>query len=334
MKSIFDKILDTKLGFTAVLFIILPILSFGQKQPPTPPPAPVPASTPFQGGVQSNNPIKSRNTIQDPLRANELLKNDNQRKKALEVIDNLYRKPSEKELEAVLVEQELKQKYKDFLDDKDTGITHIVKDVGCAESQLVIVVSGDCLKYSMPGNGSAFSFRVNNYRIPRLADINFDGTYFKSRSIWQHGILVNIGDVPLETVNLQLPILKYLEDFRPALEYQNALSLENEINAGIRRQNLFYSRKVFAVENATFLLRSIAYRGISRRSVEGFVYNEFDYDKRKDIIIAFRIVRKYSDGSITILWKKLSSKTSPKLLPETENDSKVKKTEYIARSQK
>jgi hypothetical protein len=82
---------------------------------------------------------------------------------------------------------------------------------------------------------------------------------------------------------------------------------------GIRRDGFLYRRGLFIVENTTFALRSIAYEGKHYRAINGLTYNEFDYDKRNDVIVVFRIVEKDEAGNVTILWKELSEKNSPKL---------------------
>jgi hypothetical protein len=52
------------------------------------------------------------------------------------------------------------------------------------------------------------------------------------------------------------------------------------------------------------------------RAVRGISYNELDFDKRRDVIVAFRVVRMDPDGSISILWKQLADGESPKLNQE------------------
>ena len=60
-------------------------------------------------------------------------------------------------------------------------------------------------------------------------------------------------------------------------------------------------------------MRSIAYRGKFRRAEAGVVYNELDFDKRRDIIVVFKIVDVEPDGSATIVWRMLRESKSPKL---------------------
>ncbi|MEZ5429222.1 MAG: hypothetical protein R2747_23445 [Pyrinomonadaceae bacterium] len=228
-------------------------------------------------------------------------------------IEPLYRKPTKDELAAIAPNPRLFKKYSSFLDQSDTGLTRLVADSGCADNTKVIVATEDCMKYTMPGAGYSYSFRIDNYRLPRLADLVFTDNSFQASGVLLHGILVNIGDVPLEKVTLKTKGLKYLINFQPVTDYDRAKEIDQELTAGIIEDGFIYRRGLYAVEDATFVLRSIAYKGANYRAVQGITYNELDFDKRRDIIVAFRIVEKGEDGSITILWKELDRKDSPEM---------------------
>jgi hypothetical protein len=226
-------------------------------------------------------------------------------------ISKLYRKPTEKELKILSPENEDLQKFAAFLQQPNTGITKLVKDYGCAENPGVVVgASADCLTYTMPGAGSSYSFRTNNYQIRRLSDLTYTGNSFQSTGIMLHGLLVNIGDIPLEDVSAATKGAEFLINFEPAKDLQTALKIDSEINGGIKKEDFLYRRNLAAQENTTYLLRSIAYKGKLVRVVQGITFNELDFDKRKDVIIAFRVVRRDAD-STTIIWKELDSKKAP-----------------------
>ena len=228
-------------------------------------------------------------------------------------VEPLYRKPTSKELKAVEPSRELFVKYAPFLRQPDTGLTKLIDDKGCAENTKVVVASEDCLKYTMPGAGSSFSFRTQTYRIPRLADITFTSKSFQAAGVILHGIFVNIGDVPLEEVGLQTRGLKYLVDFQPEPDYEKGKALDSELMKGVGHDGFLYRRGLFIAENTTFALRSVAYGGKYFRAVKNLTYNEFDYDKRRDVIVVFRIVEKDDAGNVTILWKVLREKDSPEV---------------------
>lgn len=243
----------------------------------------------------------------------------------------LYRNPTKEELEILSPNVEETNKYADFLRQPNTGLIKLAADLGCAENTKVVVATADCLKYTMPGAGTSFSFRTKNYRIRRLADLTFTNNSFQATGVLLHGIFVKIGDVPLENVNLQTKGLNYLVSFQPETDYEKARSLDRQLSEGIFSDGFQYRRGFYAVENITYVLRSIAYNGKYFRAVEGVAYNEFAFDKRRDVIVSFRIVRKDSDGSVTILWKELLRKDSPKIKYRKRSDEpKFEKDNFMA----
>jgi len=245
-------------------------------------------------------------------------------------IEPLYRRPSKKELKTIEPHSELSEKYSEFLRQPNTGLTKLINDKGCADSTKVVVATESCLKYTMPGAGSSFSFRTVNYRIGRLADMTFTDNSFQASGVLLHGIFVNVGHISLEKVTLQTKGIKYLSEFQPEVNYVKAKQIDSQLTKGIRQDGYLYRRGLYIVENATFVLRSIAYGGVYYRAVSGVTYNEFDFDERKDVIIAFRIVEKDFEGNITILWKKLQEKKSPKIKRVKQNQTDVKDNNFVA----
>jgi len=231
----------------------------------------------------------------------------------------LYREPTKKELEAVAPNEELKTKYAEFLRQPNSGLIKLIKDKNCAENTKIVSADENCLKYSMPGAGNSFSFRKERYRIARLADLTFTGDSFQGTGFLTHTLLVNIGDVALESVSLQTAGLQYINEFQPEPNYNKGKIIAEKLSEGIEKDNFIYRRGHLAVENSTFVLRSIAYGGKSFRAIQGITYNEFDFDDRRDITVAFRIVEKDADENVTILWKRLSEKKSPKVIWKKKN---------------
>nr|MBA3334881.1 hypothetical protein [Acidobacteriota bacterium] len=107
--------------------------------------------------------------------------------------------------------------------------------------------------------------------------------------------------------------------------------IDRQLSEGVFSDGFQYRRGFYAVENTTYVLRSIAYDGKYFRAVEGVAYNEFAFDKRRDVTVAFRIVRKDSDGSVTILWKEILRKNSPKIKYQKRLDeTNIEKNNFLA----
>jgi len=238
-----------------------------------------------------------------------------------DVISQYYRKPNKKELRAIQPSQDDLRKHSVFLKTKDTGIFRLVPDSGCAVSTKVLVVSPECQKYSMPGGGSSFSFRIKNYRISRLADLTFTGKGIIAKGVLLEAIFVGLGDIPLDKVSLKTHGTRFLRKKKPSETAEEAHDFAKDLMDGTTRDGFAYGRGVLANENRTFVVRSIAFRGKWLNAAGGVTYNELEFDKRRDVIVAFRIVRKDSDGSIIILWKRLQNIRSPKMdIEESEKN--------------
>lgn len=248
-------------------------------------------------------------------------------------VQPLYRKPTREELQTIAPSSGLLQKFNEFLRADNTGLFKLLVDIGCADNTNIVVAKEKCLKFSMPGAGNSYSFRTNNYRIRHLADLTFSGKNFYVSGVLMHGIMVNIGDVPLESVTLQTSGLKFINEFQPTDDFEKAKLLDRQFVNGVTKDGFFYSRGLASVENTTYILRSIAYDGKIMRSVRGIPYNELDFDKRKDVTVAFRIVSLDADGSLTILWKELSRKDAPKFKKKfLERNTKIKENKFVAKN--
>lgn len=229
-------------------------------------------------------------------------------------IKPLYRRPSAEEQKLLEAEPEVSQNFAEFLRQRSTGILKLIADKGCSKDLNVIVSTAHCLKYKMPGAGSSYSFRVENHWLKHLGDLNFDGINLQSSfGILTNGIMVNIGDVSLEKTDLQNEALKTLTEFQPAQEIDKAAGFSTLLEKGIKGGDFIYGSILPVKENSTYLLRSIAYKTEFFRTIDKIEYDEFAFDKRKDILVAFRIVRFIPDESITIVWKVLDRKESPKI---------------------
>lgn len=272
--------------------------------------------TPVEQAVQRSNDIRRR--------SNELnnverfpVKTDDERRVFLKAIRPLYRKLTDEETALLSPSIEDSTKYESFLDQKNTGLTMLVTDKGCANDTKVVEASPDCAEFSMPGAGSAYSFRNERHRIHRLADINFKQNTFQALGTLTHGILVNLGDTPIEQIDLKTDGVSYLAKLKPAKDMASAGDLATKLRRGIKGGKYTYASILPVKAGATYVLRSIAYRGVIPVTIEGVSYNEIQerlgFDKRKDIIIAFKVVRFAQTENVTILWKELRSNKAPML---------------------
>jgi hypothetical protein len=109
-----------------------------------------------------------------------------------------------------------------------------------------------------------------------------------------YGMLTNLGDVSLENISRQDPRADFISTYKPpGLELQ-ARAEARRFHLGVKIDGVLYRRSLPVEENATYLLRSIGY-------------------DRSDVLVALRVVRKDTDGSVIIAWKLLKKYPAPTL---------------------
>lgn len=211
-------------------------------------------------------------------------------------------------------------KYRDFLQQPKTGLFRLFPDFDC-ETKHIIRSDGDCENF-IPGSWS-YSFRLKNHIGPDFSDIRFSDKYLISDSFLSQGIMVPLGDIPLENILLTSDGMKFLNDFKPATDKVEARKQFAQIAKVFASDGYIYSKKVKVVENVTYGMRMIAYRSKVNDSSQ-YRYGENNkidkflgvnnFDKRIDLTLAFRVVRKTQDGGITIIWKELERRDAPQLV--------------------
>ncbi|MGI8556202.1 MAG: hypothetical protein ACR2LT_07595 [Pyrinomonadaceae bacterium] len=210
--------------------------------------------------------------------------------------------------------------YADFLKQPNTGLIKLFPDAGCQDNAEIVRADAECLGW-IP-NSSFYSFRRNKYINQSVADIRYKDGFFISDGLLAQGIMAALGDISLENVSLEKNNLRLLANYKPEPKARDAAEQSEKITAGIKIGDYTYRNIWQAVENTTYALRVIAYRGVYYVPFRGYPFNILDGDTRKDVIIVFRVVRKDTDGSVTLLWKELDRKDSPKIIVPKKNKDK------------
>ena len=106
------------------------------------------------------------------------------------------------------------------------------------------------------------------------------------------GLMVQLGDVPLEEVTAQTAGVAELATLIPPLNHTEAFSLFAKNLYGYQRNGFTYGSRLSAFVNTTYVLRSML-------------------NRRADQLIAFRVVRRDNDEGLTIVWRKLQDYPKP-----------------------
>jgi len=229
------------------------------------------------------------------------------------ILDTLYRRSKDSERALLAPDPEDRNKFSAIFSQSGTGMVKLIRDFGCDEYSTAPFNEKICHKFSMPGGGSAFSFREADYQFWSLADLLYDGRSFIAFGQMSLGLMVDLGSVPLENVNVDSKGMSYLVSFIPKGEIATASRQNMALVDGVTDGGFTYKKFLPVVVGDTYVIRSVAFRGKVPRQHYELKYNELDYDRRKDIIAAFHVVRLDFNGTVTIAWRILQTKQSPEL---------------------
>jgi len=298
-----------------------------------PPPSPPPSSTPQPPAGPSANIPLNRGRVIDPRASNFPLNpvSDSDRLSARvvrlqSIIGPLYRKPNSKDTAALAPDPALVQQYSSLLKSSGTGIVLLAPDSGCANSDRVVNVSDDCLKFQFPGAGNSFSFRTEAYRLRHLADITYVDGMLRITGIFMHGIAVDLGDVAIDSASVSTAGMQFLTSFEPSTTSDDVAVIDRNLTQGVNADGFLYSKEVKPSPGRTYGIRAVAYRGKVVRSAGGIRYNELDYDKRRDVTVVFRVLEISKDG-VTLVWRKLADTEPPRIKIPKEDEKRADESE-------
>jgi len=208
-------------------------------------------------------------------------------------------------------------KYAEFLRADNTGIFRLFPDFDCVTYNY-IRIDGECANF-VP-ESSSYSFRRDKYVDKFYQDIGFSSGEFTGIGFFSQTIFSALGDVPLEQVDLTHKGLKFLAELQPDIEPAAARKTASIFLNGVETSGHKYSQNLKPADNTTYAMRSIAYKlGNSlspyseRTTTDELKFHNLSFDKRADVIVVFRVVRRDAAGDLTILWKELARKDAPKI---------------------
>jgi hypothetical protein len=154
------------------------------------------------------------------------------------------------------------------------------------------------------GGGAFYSFTRLSHEANPWSDIKFQDdqlhTGFNDQGL---GLMAVIGNAALEDVGLDNPAVRLLSQLALPALYAEHKTQAYRNKSGFKAGGSVYQSTLPAQLDVTYVLRSTIYNGM-------------------DSVIAFRIIRRDSDGGITLLWKMLSQLPvkKPKDMPREYRD--------------
>ena len=145
----------------------------------------------------------------------------------------------------------------------------------------------------MRGGGAYYSFVRLTHEYGYGSDIELtQGQFQVGFAGADFGFLTNLGNIPLETIDLNTPAVAQLMTYTPPTQTPEARQEYRRFGQGTEIEGISVKSRLPVKVHSTYLLRSVDYRD-------------------SDVLVAFNVVRKDSDGSVVILWKLLKKYPTP-----------------------
>ena len=145
------------------------------------------------------------------------------------------------------------------------------------------------------GGGAFYSFARLTHEYGFGSDINLYSGYFTVGFAGaDYGMLIKLEGARLEDVSTELPGVALLAKYNAVTTEPEARIEQRRFGTGTVIDGATYQRRVPVEVGATYVLRSI------------------DFDT-SDVLVAFRVVRQDTDGSLIIAWRMLEKYPTPRL---------------------
>ncbi|HJZ81047.1 MAG TPA: hypothetical protein VKD91_11905 [Pyrinomonadaceae bacterium] len=216
--------------------------------------------------------------------------------------------------------EEDRLKYATFLSQAGTGLVRLLP-------RWVITNTGlepqnNPRAFGINGGGAYFSFYYRTHQYGRGSDLELnrrilgpdlssddhaplrpgveglpsEATFSVGFAGADYGMMTDLGDVAVESINLDHASLAFLLKYQPPAPEPQARCEHRRFQAGVKADGRVYKSRLPTKTGDTYLLRSI-------------VYDTYD------VLVAFQVVRQESDGSVTIAWKLLKKFSRANLEP-------------------
>jgi len=145
------------------------------------------------------------------------------------------------------------------------------------------------------GGGAYYSFGRLTHQYGYGSDIALEQGYLSvGFAGCDYGMILKAGPVSLDEISVEHTSALFLAAYRPAATEPQARVEQRRFGTGDVIDGIKYSERAKAEVGMSYVLRSISY-------------------DRSDLLVAFKVVRQDTDGSLIIAWKLLQKFPKPEL---------------------
>ena len=179
--------------------------------------------------------------------------------------------------------------YAEFLTQPDTGLIRLLpreKFDSFANKTAPLTVRGGGAYYSFVRLTHEYGYGSDLELYSGYLSVGFAGA--------DYGMLTKLDGARLEDVSTELPAVMFLARYKAVTSEPEARVEQRRFGTGTVIDGVSYKERLPVEVGATYLLRSIDF-------------------ETSDVLVAFRVVRQDTDGSLIIAWRMLEKYPTPRL---------------------
>jgi len=147
-------------------------------------------------------------------------------------------------------------------------------------------------KFTVQGGGSYFSFTTGSHDYQKIAQIGLEQNSLKvGFGGANYGFINDLGDVALADVMKETPQINFLLNYKPPTD-EPEIRREQRKAWNYEANGTVYKSSLPAVVGHSYVLRAISFDAA-------------------DVLVAFKVYRKDTDGSLIIFWKSIENFEKP-----------------------
>jgi hypothetical protein len=184
----------------------------------------------------------------------------------------------------------------EFLSPAQTDITAYASFLAQPQTGITRLLPGWTYDDVFPyiGGGAFWGFTSLSHDYEAGADIGLDQGYLSvGFAGYDYGFIASLGDVPIDGVTVASTGVPYLISYVPPTTDAAIRAEQQRAGTGFTVGTNSYCSRMLAKQSTTYVLRSISYG-------------------RSDLLVAFRVLRFDTDGSVIFVWKVLTTFPVPR----------------------
>lgn len=198
-----------------------------------------------------------------------------------------------------------RKQFEDVLNLDDTGMTRIFPNKNCGEGKLVTLAELErCADVpETRSGGSTFSFRcrvdsTTGCYTKNRTDLKLKENKFVVGDGVVQGMIADLGDIDVLTVDLNHKAVHYLDDWDPKQSLTKIAEQDAKLAKGIKGRGYTFTNAAQLKLNSTYVMRSVLYRHHEKGALSV-------PDNGTDVRVVFKVAAIDTDGSVLIVWREL-----------------------------